>query len=77
MIEEGNFSAIGTYWEKSNQNEIDIVAVNDLDKSVIFAEVKRKKESISIPGLMAKAKNLQSQLKDYHAEFVGLAIEDM
>jgi AAA+ ATPase superfamily predicted ATPase len=77
MIEEGNFSAIGTYWEKSNQNEIDIVAVNDLDKSVIFAEIKRKKENISIPGLINKAKNLQAQLKDYHAEFVGLGIEDM
>lgn len=77
MMEEGNFSAIGTYWEKSNQNEIDIVAVNDLDKSVIFAEVKRKKENISIPGLIAKTKNLQAQLKDYDAEFAGLSIEDM
>ena len=77
MMEEGNYSAIGTYWEKSNHNEIDIVAVNDLDKSVVFAEVKRKKENISIPGLITKAKNLQAQLKDYDAEFIGLGIEDM
>ena len=77
MMEEGNFSAIGTYWEKGNLNEIDIVAVNDLDKSVIFAEVKRKKEKVSITGLKNKVKNLQAQLKDYHAEFLGLSIEDM
>lgn len=77
MIETGNFSAIGTYWEKGNQNEIDIVAVNDLEKSIIFGEVKRKKENISIPGLKDKAKNLQAQLKDYHAKFIGLSIEDM
>lgn len=77
MMEEGNFSAIGTYWEKSNQNEIDIVAINDLEKSIIFAEVKRKKENISIAGLKDKARNLEAQFKDYHAEFVGLSIEDM
>lgn len=59
------------------KNEIDIVAVNDLNKSVTFAEVKRKKENISIPELINKAKNIQAQLKDYRAEFVGLAIEDM
>lgn len=77
MIEVGNFSAIGTYWETGNQNEIDIVAVNDLHKSVLFGEVKRKKENISITGLKAKAKNLQAQLKDYTAAFIGLSIEDM
>ena len=42
------YSAIGTYWEKGNQNEIDIIAVNDLEKAVLVAEVKRKKENISI-----------------------------
>lgn len=77
MTEEGNFSAIGTYWEKSNQNEIDIVAVNDLEKSIIFAEVKRKNDNISITELKNKARNLEAQLKDYHAEFIGLSIEDM
>ncbi|MHA4893558.1 ATP-binding protein [Pedobacter sp. PWIIR3] len=77
MMEEGNFSAIGTYWEKSNQNEIDIVAINDLEKSIIFGEVKRKKENISIAGLKEKARNLEAQFKDYRAEFIGLSIEDM
>ena len=77
MIEEGNFSAIGTYWEKGNQNEIDIVAVNDLDKSIRFGEVKRKKENISILQLKDKAKNLHAQFNDYSAEFIGLSIEDM
>lgn len=77
MMEKGNYSALGTYWEKNNLNEIDIVAVNDLNKSIIFGEVKRKKEKISIPLLMDKAKNLQAQLTEYHAEFIGLSIEDM
>jgi hypothetical protein len=71
------YSAIGTYWEKGNQNEIDIVAVNDLEKTVLFAEVKRKSENISLPVLKQKAKNLQSQLPGYVAEFKGFSMEDM
>ncbi len=77
MMEEENFSAIGTYWENGNQNEIDIVGVNDLEKLIIFGEVKRKKENISIPRLTDKAKNLQAQFSNYRAEFIGLSIEDM
>ena len=56
-----NYSAIGTYWEKGNQSEIDIVALNDLEKTVLFVEVKRKKENISIPVLQDKAKTLLAQ----------------
>ncbi len=59
------YSAIGTYWEKGNQNEIGIIAVNDFEKTVLVAEVKRKKENISIPLLQGKGQNLQSQLKGY------------
>jgi AAA+ ATPase superfamily predicted ATPase len=72
-----NYSAIGTYWEKGNQNEIDIVALNDLEKTVLFVEVKRKKENISIPVLQEKAKNVLEQLKGYEAEFKGLSMEDL
>lgn len=65
MIEEQSYSAIGTYWEKRNQNEIDIVAVNDSRKTILFAEVKRKKENISIPLLKEKAQKLRSRFNGY------------
>lgn len=71
------YSAIGTYWEKGNQNEIDIIAVNDFEKTVLIAEVKRKKENISISLLEEKGKNLQSQLKGYTFEYKGLSMDDM
>jgi AAA+ ATPase superfamily predicted ATPase len=71
------YSAIGTYWEKGNQNEIDIIAVNDFEKTVLVAEVKRKKENISIPLLQEKGKNLQSHLKGYTFEYQGLSMADM
>lgn len=71
------YSDIGNYWEKSNQNEIDIVAVNEFEKKVVFAEVKRKKENISIPELQRKSETLLHQLKGYAAEYRALSIEDM
>jgi hypothetical protein len=38
-----SFSQIGSYWETGNQNEIDIVAVNEYEKYILIAEVKRQK----------------------------------
>lgn len=77
LIEEENFSAIGTYWGKNNLNEIDIVGVNDLHKSILFAEVKRNAENISIPKLRVKAVHLTAQMKAYKASYKGLSMEDM
>jgi hypothetical protein len=71
------YSAIGNYWEKGNKNEIDVVAVNEREKTVLFAEVKRKKGNISLPELEKKAKNLQTLLNGYSAEFKGFSMEDM
>lgn len=77
MMEEGRFSTLGTYWEKGNQNEIDIVGINDMEKLVVFAEVKRKKVKIDIGALQRKAANIQAKLAGYQAEFLGLSLEDM
>jgi AAA+ ATPase superfamily predicted ATPase len=78
LVNQRRYSAIGTWWEKGNQNELDIVAVDDFNNTVLFAEVKRKKENISISVLQKKAGNLlRSQLKEYAAEYVGFSMEDM
>lgn len=78
LVNLQRYSSIGTWWEKGNQNELDIVAVDDFTKVVLFAEVKRKKENISISVLQEKAKKLlQSQLKDYTVKYMGFSMEDM
>jgi uncharacterized protein len=74
---EGNYSAIGTYWEKGNQNEIDIIAVNESYKRLLIAEVKRKPENINITALKQKADSLSKQFKDYEIKYVGLSLENM
>ena len=42
------YSDIGTYWERGNENEIDIIAVNDDFKTMLIAEVKRQSKKIDI-----------------------------
>jgi AAA+ ATPase superfamily predicted ATPase len=77
FIAEKKYNQLGTYWKKGNLDEIDIVAINDLEKKVVFVEVKRSKKNISIPKLQEKSKALQQELIGYNFEFLGLSIEDM
>jgi AAA+ ATPase superfamily predicted ATPase len=72
-----NLSAIGSYWERGNQNEIDIVALNEYEKYAIIAEVKRQAENIDMGLLQKKAENIVAQLPGYRIEFRGYSLADM
>ncbi len=73
----GAFSAIGTYWEKGNQNEIDIVAVNDDEKKMLIAEVKRNPNKIDLALLEKKAQKLIQKHQGYTVMYKGYSLEDM
>jgi len=71
------FTLIGNYWEKGNQNEIDIVAVNDEHKTILIAEVKRNKNRISLEQLESKSKKLLDRKKGYTASFIAYSLDDV
>jgi len=71
------FSEIGTYWERGNENEIDIVALNDEAKTMLIAEVKRRDQKIDIKKLQEKAVKLTSKYRNYEVEYVGYSLDDM
>lgn len=77
MIVEDDFSVIGTYWEKSNLNEIDIVAINEYKKHIIIVEVKRQAENINSKELERKATSLLKKLDNYSVEYRALSMADM
>ena len=77
LMNEKVFSAMGSYWEKGNQNEIDIVALNEYEKTAVIAEVKRNSKKINLNVLQNKAANLAKQLHGYKIEYRGLSINDM
>lgn len=77
LILTGAYSDIGSYWEKGNKNEIDILALNEYEKKALIGEVKLNKEKISLPLLIEKAAGLRKHLKGYDIEYKGFSVEDM
>lgn len=73
----GQYNIVGSYWERGNQNEIDIVAINELEKSALIAEVKRNPANIRLSHLQEKAEKLRRQLKGYDVRFEGFSLEDV
>ena len=71
------YSDIGTYWERGNENEIDIVAVNDDNKTILIAEVKRQAKKIDMKLLQEKASKLVSKNKKYNVDYYGYSLDDM
>ncbi|MGM9832350.1 MAG: ATP-binding protein [Candidatus Limisoma sp.] len=41
MIESRQYTRIGSWWDRKGENQIDIIAENELDNTVTFVEVKR------------------------------------
>ncbi|MEA2048914.1 MAG: DUF234 domain-containing protein [Campylobacterota bacterium] len=73
----GKYSSIGTYWEKGNQNEIDIVAINEDEKKMLMAEVKRNPQKIDMAVLEKKAQKLLQKHKGYEVEFKSYSLKDI
>lgn len=74
---EKRYNSIGTYWESKHGNEIDIVAINDLEKKVLIAEVKRQKKKIDIADLQVKSTKIRNQLSGYQISYAAFSMEDM
>lgn len=74
---EERITEIGSFWDSKGQNEIDIVALNHLDKTAILAEVKRNPKKIDLKLLEHKSMALQRELATFEAKFIGLSMDDM
>lgn len=75
--EEERFSLIGNWWDSKGENEIDIVAVNRMERKARIAEVKINPRKISLHELETKAQKLLGELKKYRIEYRGYSLEDM
>jgi len=73
----GEWSDIGSYWESGFKNQIDLVAVNDLEKKAVLAEVKLNKDQYSEAFLRTNAHQLVRNLGGYDIIFLGLSLKDM
>ncbi len=77
MAEEERITTIGSYWNSKGENEIDLIALNDLDKTAIVAEVKRNPKKIDMNLLQTKVGSIKKELAKYDVELRGLSMNDM
>jgi len=75
--EEERVTNIGSYWDNKGQNEIDLIALNDLDKTAIVAEIKRNPQKIDLKLLQTKTDSIKKELAKYNVKLRGLSINDM
>ena len=76
-MEEERVTLVGSYWDRKGENEIDMIALNDIDKTAVVAEIKRQRRKFSSTGLADKVATLNRELSKYSVTQIGLSMEDM
>ena len=79
-VESGKYTRLGRWWDRKGENEIDLIAEDELTWEVTFFEIKRKKEELRPSRLKQKAEVFLSsthQFKGYKVTYKGLSLEDM
>lgn len=80
LAESGKWTAIGNWYDRKGENEIDIVAVDDLEKQILFAEVKRNQEKIYPQVLKTRAQaflQVSPKYVDYTPLYAEYSLKDM
>ena len=78
--ESGQYTNLGGFWDRKGENEIDLIAVNELDKTVEFVEIKRNPVRIDLKKLESKAAYFLQNTKEcngYSITYKGLSLENM
>ena len=80
LIESQEFTRIGNWWDRKGENEIDLIAENELENRAVFFEVKRKAANLDMEILKEKAARFlraTGQFKDYVVSYKGLSMDNM
>ena len=80
LKESENYTHIDSWWDRKGENEIDIIAADDLTKQVTFFEVKRKCSELNMKLLAEKSQRFMEttgMYGDYAVNCMGLCMDDM
>ena len=76
-MEEERVTQVGNYWDRKGLNEIDMIALNDIDKTAVVAEIKRQPRKFNPNALAEKVATLRKELSKYTVTQIGLSLNDM
>ena len=78
ISEEERVTLVGNYWDRKGMNEIDLIALNDIDKTALIAEVKRNPDRYNPKLLQEKYDTIRSNFSKYKdVQLKGLSMQDM
>ena len=78
IAEEERVTLVGNYWDRKGMNEIDLIALNDIDKTALVAEVKRNADRYNPKLLQEKFESIRSNFGKYNeVQLIGLSMQDM
>jgi hypothetical protein len=79
-IEQMRYTRIGGYWDKKGENEIDMVTINEFEKTADIIEIKRNVANINLERLREKGTHFMKatgDLSDYKVNYKTLSMKDM
>ena len=78
IAEEERVTAVGNYWDRQGNNKIDLIALNDIDRTALVAEVKRNPERYKEHVLKEKFETIRREFTKYkEVKLIGLSMKDM
>lgn len=78
IAEEERVTAVSNYWDRQGNNEIDLIALNDIDRTALVAEVKRNPERYKEHVLKEKFETIRREFAKYkEVKLIGLSMKDM
>jgi AAA+ ATPase superfamily predicted ATPase len=80
FIESGEWTRLGAWWDRKGENEIDLLAENEIDGTYAVCEVKREKARINLDAVKAKYEAFvksSGKWKRAKPKFIALSMDDM
>lgn len=75
--EKERVTEVSQWWDCQGKNEIDLIALEDLDHHAVVAEVKRNPEKYKSKEFEEKYQHIRKYLKGYDVDLIGLSLKDM
>lgn len=75
--EKERVTEVSHWWDNKGKNEIDLIAIEELDKHATIGEVKRNILKYNKTQLQAKFDLIKHHLRGYDVDLVGLSLNDM
>ena len=72
--EKGYYTRIGKFWDRTGKNEIDLIAVNEIDGMAEVYEIKRDRQRYDEKTLKEKTEVLLQNCKELHGMDIRLGV---